>query len=89
MNWPALNIYTLTLIEGCLTRVHLHDMGISSQASFSAIREATGMGWIGALGRLKKAVEHQHRQRIMDQQKKMMARKRERKGSDSAEPKDG
>lgn len=81
MHWPALNIYELTLLDGCLTRLHLHDMGVGSDPAFATIREATGMGWAGALDRLKKAAEHQHRQRIMDQQRKILARKRELKAA--------
>lgn len=57
MRWPALNIYELWQFDPSFTRVHVHDMGIATDAKYSELFNATVEGWTQSLSRLKKAVE--------------------------------
>ena len=84
MRWPARNIFELTLLDGNLTRVYLHDMGIAHGETYASISEATANGWLTMFARLKKVAEQHFRQTIMTRHKKMIEKKVSPAENDSA-----
>lgn len=55
--WPMEQTYELSSPEPGVTRLHLHDTGVSPDPDYDAVYEATRSGWIESLSRLKRYCE--------------------------------